>query len=279
MLSPDSPLHRTGEDRAVLVVTGKDRLSWLNGLVTCDLSKSSDEHYGLVLEKKGKIVTDFYWLSGAESLYLLVPAKLADDVVKLLEHHLIMEDAEIARLPLVPHWIYGLSADFVLPEGKPGAKLLLRGVGRADALRASVILEPPDTPKDGGLTPEGWDALRQEHAIPLFGVDFDATIYPQEAAIEGFAVSFEKGCYLGQEVVYMQKHRGQARRRLVSLRLEGEALPVRGARVLDPSGADVGEVTSASLAAGAVRAIALVKTAAGKEGAAVTVGSIPAVIV
>ncbi|MBJ7454276.1 MAG: hypothetical protein JHC71_19635, partial [Blastococcus sp.] len=66
-------------------------------------------------------------------------------------------------------------------------------------------------------------------------VEVDATLYPQEASLEKLAVSFQKGCYLGQEVVYMLENRGHVKRKLVPLDLEGAAaaLPAALTLVLD----------------------------------------------
>jgi folate-binding protein YgfZ len=96
----------------------------------------------------------------------------------------------------------------------------------------------------------GWDALRLERGVPEFGVDFDATTYPQEARLEKVAVSFDKGCYLGQEVVCMLEMRGQVRRCLSPLvvdELEDGNVPARGAAVTDDAGAVAGEITSATV--------------------------------
>ncbi len=99
-------------------------------------------------------------------------------------------------------------------------------------------------------TTSGWEALRLERAVPSFGVDFDEKTYPQEAALEKVAVSFDKGCYLGQEVVCMLELRGHVKRKLAALVLDAEGSglpPSRGAPVNDGQGGTVGEVTSAAM--------------------------------
>ena len=66
--------------------------------------------------------------------------------------------------------------------------------------------------------------------MPRFGVDFDDKTYPQEAQLEKVAVSFDKGCYLGQEVVCMLEMRGHVKRKLVPVVLDdGRAASARGA--------------------------------------------------
>ena len=119
-----------------------------------------------------------------------------------------------------------------------------------------------------------WDAVRIEHGLPRFGVEFDTTHYPQEAALEKLAVSFQKGCYLGQEVVYMLQERGHVKRKLVSLDLDlaGEA-PAAGTPVTTPTGDVVGDIRSAVMGptSGRPAAIAMVKWAFAKTGTEVRV--------
>jgi folate-binding protein YgfZ len=90
------------------------------------------------------------------------------------------------------------------------------------------------------------DVLRIEAGRPRFGVDMSTDTIPLEAGIENRAISFTKGCYVGQEVIIRVMHRGHGRiaRRLVRLVLPGAALPSRGDKVFS-GGQQVGEITSA----------------------------------
>jgi folate-binding protein YgfZ len=131
--------------------------------------------------------------------------------------------------------------------------------------------------RSGGLGDrDGWEAVRVLAFVPRFDVDFDDTTYPQEAGFEKTAVSFQKGCYLGQEVVCMLEMRGHVKKKLVPLDVEGNDVPARDAPVLDATGAAVGAITSAVLADGSVRALAMVKYAFIAEGTALTVLEHPA---
>ena len=95
----------------------------------------------------------------------------------------------------------------------------------------------------------GWQALetaRIEAGIPRFGVDMDETNLPPEAGIETRAISYTKGCYIGQEVIARIRTYGQVAKELRGLRLadNSKALPVRGDKLFK-DGKDVGYVTSA----------------------------------
>jgi folate-binding protein YgfZ len=102
------------------------------------------------------------------------------------------------------------------------------------------------------------DALRIESGVPLFQRDMDEATIPLEAGIESRAISFSKGCYVGQEVIIRVLHRGHGRvaRRLVGLRFDGPQIPAPGATIR--SGArEIGEVTSSTHSPALNRPIAL----------------------
>lgn len=284
--SRESVLLVPAAERSAILVTGKDRTTWLNGLVTCELAKRErgEGAYGLLVEKKGRIQTDLYIVPSEDdaTLALAIPATLRDAVLATLDHYLIMEDAEILASDLV----------FVVAHGPRASELraLAPFAGTVDLLgHGGVVLAAPaaeaaaldariaaEVAKLGGVIADEatWDAVRIEHGLPRFGVEVDATLYPQEAALEKLAVSFSKGCYLGQEVVYMLENRGHVKRKLVPLDLEGDAVPTAGSAVTTPAGEAVGEIRSATLGAssGKPAAIAMVKWAQTKPGTELRVG-------
>ena len=103
----------------------------------------------------------------------------------------------------------------------------------------------------------GWDALetaRIAAAIPRFGADMDETTLPPEAGLEARAISYSKGCYIGQEVIARIRTYGQAARTLRPLRLPPEAAAAPGEKLL-AEGKEVGQLTSVGpgLALGYVR--------------------------
>ena len=223
-------------DRAAIVITGKERTSWLNGLVTSDVSKLApgQAQYGLLVEKKGRIQTDFFIVASNDALALAVPRHLREAVLATLDHHLIMEDAELTTPEL--HWSWSSS---VVDAPFAGVIGLLND---GDAIIGST--EPLANAGD----PKELEALLIERGLPRFGAEFDATFYPQEANLEKVAVSFDKGCYLGQEVVYMLENRGHVKKKLVPLDLEGETPAPVGAPVTMPEGGDaIGDVKSSVL--------------------------------
>jgi folate-binding protein YgfZ len=277
------------DDGAVLVVTGKDRVSWLNGLMTCDLLKGGpgEARYGLVVVRSGKVLADAVVVSSDESTLLAVKGTLRAGLRAHLDHHLVMEDAEISPDAAFEVWaLHGPRSGDVLraarAAGAAGGVVDRTGLGGAIVLAAAehagavaAAIRSAVQAAGGAVgDAEGWEALRLERGLPRFGVDFDEKMYPQEASLERVAVSFDKGCYLGQEVVCMLEMRGHVKRRLVPIVLEGDGVPLRGAAVTDESGASVGEVTSAAASPTLRRpvALALLKRAQAEPGQTVLVG-------
>jgi folate-binding protein YgfZ len=231
-----------------LVVTGADRETWLNGLVTCDMLKvkEGEATYGLFVTQKGRIIADVLVVKEPERVVLVVPEGVRGALVAHLEHYLIMEDAEVADVGTT-RVSFAHGPDAATLGGVRYDPTGLGGVLLFGEVPASVVVGDH----------AGWDALRLETGIPAFGVDFDDKTYPQEAALEKRAVSFEKGCYLGQEVVCMLEMRGHVKRKLVSFETERSAAVERGAVVTDRDGAEIGKVSSAAASPTRARTVGL----------------------
>lgn len=268
----EGALVRALPELGTLLVTGDDRSSWLSGMLTSDIVKlrPGEGAYALSVNKTGRVQTEAWVLIDETRILLAVPGELVESVREALDHYLIMEDAEIATAP--ERWSWWLAHG---PQA-PAIVEVARGVGAIAATASlgrcpsAIIAAPPEADRNLGeiltnppgsllATPEAWDRIRIERLLPAFGVDFEPEVYPQEASLEDLAVSFDKGCYLGQEAVYMLQKRGRPPRRIVTLALEGAALPAHGADVESGEGARVGELTSAVAVDGAVRALATVK--------------------
>jgi tRNA-modifying protein YgfZ len=278
-------------DRAGIVLTGKERSSWLNGLVTCDLAKleAGQGAYGLLVEKKGRIQTDFFVVASkdGEKLLLAVPRDLRDAVLATLDHYLIMEDVEIeSQEDDIDVWLL-TGPKAVSVAGSAAGLFASGGIVRMTDIavvatsKANATALEESIAKEGGavIDDAAWNALRIERGLPRFGIELDATLYPQEASIETFAVSFDKGCYLGQEVVYMLENRGHVKRKLVALDLlEGDGPVDQGAAVMTTEGAQVGDVKSSVLGPISQKpvAIAMVKWAQSKPGTELRIANRPA---
>ena len=261
-------------ERGTLTVRGKDRRSWLNGLLTCDLNQVElgKAAFGLALTKQGKISSDLFVLENEHSIELSVAAGVAPALRETLDRHLVMEDAEIEDRSAELGWIalYGPSAAALARQlgterALPSAALALTALGgalvvapRADLAACGARLVELGGNRAHLASAEEWLGFRVAQGLGAFGIDFGPLDNPHEAALERRAISWTKGCYLGQEVVCMQDMRGKVKRRLSLLQIDGAAAP--GSPV-SPSGGDVepaGEITS-SVAVEAGRSLALAK--------------------
>jgi folate-binding protein YgfZ len=209
-----------------------------------------------------------YLVDAEGQLYLSVAPGIAAEVAETLNRFLVMEDAELAERSPEYQWslLYGreaftkartLAAAFGGNSGRllPWSDVAVLVVPRE---RMPELVAELDAHGVQPASSELARVLRLERNLFEFGVDFTNAANPHEAALERRAVSWSKGCYLGQEVVCMQDMRGKVKRRLVSLELESGPAPAPGSAVL--SGEEpVGEVTSAA-SAGRVLAAARLKS-------------------
>jgi folate-binding protein YgfZ len=263
------------EARARIAITGDDRFTWLNGVVTCDVKpiaedqgKSPRAAYGCVLNVKGRVLGDVVVVAGGGELGAWVPRAASGAILEQWQKYVIMEDCELAldevrRLVSIE----GAKAQAVVDEASLGAraaKIDRFGVGGGFVLEAKDAAEADSIvelcKKHGGTRLDAASAhiLMVETARATWGADLDEHAYVQEARLEDRAVSFTKGCYVGQEVVCMLQMRGKVHRRLAQLAVDGAAAV--GAEVKH-GGEVVGHVTSvAPHDDGTASALAMVKS-------------------
>jgi folate-binding protein YgfZ len=275
---PDPVLVVLQPARGTLSVTGAEAKSWLNGLVSCDVLKVAPGAgaFGLVLNKQGKIQSEAEVVETSDGLLVGVSPGVAEKLAATLDKFLVMENCELADESSTYLW-----ADF---HGV-GAAALAESAAKVCAGTASIMNFTPRvaatlvferdsllelerfierTPAVRRGSDADWEAYRITQALGRFGVDFGEADNPHEAALDRRAVSWSKGCYLGQEVVCMQDMRGKLKRRLVALALGDSAdTPAVGSPVTAAdSGEPVGELTSVarSPSTGELLALARLKT-------------------
>jgi aminomethyltransferase len=139
-------------------------------------------------------------------------------------------------------------------EGCPAATLIVPTVRLAELWR----LLAERVRGFGGATAgmEALNSVRLESGTPWFGCDYDEKHIPHEAGIEHSHISYEKGCYTGQEIVERVRSRGQINRRLTELQFSGTTAPPLGTKLLH-DGNEVGAITSAGYSPRLGRAIGL----------------------
>jgi folate-binding protein YgfZ len=272
----------------VLALRGRDRTSWLNGLITNDVRvlPPGRSVYAAIVGLKGKILSDVYVHARSDEMLLVVARPQLTELLEHFDRYVVMEDVFLSAREATVVSLQGpraLDLAATLGEhwpadrlGRGGADLVLGDEDDATHTRLNEALTQGTL---AAVSHEAWETARIEAGVPAFGVDFDGTNFVQEATITGRAVSFHKGCYLGQEVVCRLEMRGQVQKHLTALLLDGDA-PPRETPVLS-EGRNVGHITSAAASAalpGRSVAFAMVRRAALEVGAALTVDGRPAMV-
>lgn len=273
-LAQGAAAHDLGWLRRV-AVRGEDRFRWLNGMVTNSV-KDLGPHAGawsLVLNSQGRIQGDLTIWRDEDQLEIVIAADQLEGLMKHLEHFIIMDDVELLPLGEEPggeETALGLSgpeADAVLERmGLPALAEPMTGTREEwNGLNLRVTRNHgPLTPhyeiwtpaagvtrlwrtlSTAGAAPVGsetLDAFRIAEGVPLYGVDMAERDLPQETS-QMRALHFNKGCYLGQEIVERIRSRGNVHRHLRQLELEGP-VPAAGTE-LTLDGAPAGRITSAT---------------------------------
>ena len=256
MAEPSGPYRL---ERATLVVRGPDRKTWLDGLLTCAVAEVAPgvARYGLLLTKQGKIVSDVFLVDSGSELFVGVAPGQGGAVHALLDRYLVMEDAELSLPESAPAWLLSAPAAPLEPGALAHGDFQMRDL----SLSLSVVSAAPASAASAARLAE----LLAQHGFGSFGVDFNERDNPHEASLDRVAVSWTKGCYLGQEVVCMQDMRGKVKRRLVALSGGAGLLSASAAEapsVLGSTGEAVGHVTSVHAVAGGACLLASVTTAA-----------------
>ncbi len=258
-------------DRGVVKVAGDGTRSFLHGLVTADILnlKPGEARFCALLTPQGKIIADFIVVEAPAKngggFFLDVPQAQAAALVEKLNLYklrakVIIEDLS-AILGVLAAWDGGPPCPPPLAQSRTDGVGLCYTDPRLPALGIRVMLPPhlaAAAASDLGATlveANEYEAHRIALGIPRGGVDFAyGDAFPHETDMDQLAgVDFEKGCYVGQEVVSRMEHRGTARTRAVPVSFDGAA-PQAGAAVVSGNH-QLGHIGSAA----AGRAIALLR--------------------
>jgi folate-binding protein YgfZ len=258
--------------RGKLALTGAGAIEFLNGQVTNELNtlRPGEGCYAAFLTHKGKMLGDLRILAvgddpaAAPSELLLDTERAAlQRLFDMIRQFKVGYDVELHKRTLARGLLslIGPDAGRVAEAGElahdehANARLAVAGID-ALAVRSDIgidlICEADDTERLAaelearGATAVGEQAaecLRIEHGRPRYGVDLDDTVIPQEAGLNERAVSFTKGCYVGQETVARLHYRGKPNRHLRGLVFSEPAVPGQELRLAERT---VGRVTSAA---------------------------------
>ncbi|HWE92450.1 MAG TPA: glycine cleavage T C-terminal barrel domain-containing protein [Tepidisphaeraceae bacterium] len=280
--------------RGILELTGADRLSFLNNLLTNQTWDKATKAglpagqgvYAFFLNTKGRIVADVNVIERGDRTLLDMDARMVEAARGAFDKFLFREQVKMVNQIGTLHTIalHGPGAGKIIEEAL-GVSLPTES-GQLGSVEGRLFDEPATVWRDDvcgvpgfhvvvttaaarkvwmglvsqfyenhepghrRLRPAGWaafNATRIEAGRPLFGIDFDDSVLPAETGQLARAVSFTKGCYLGQEIVARMHARGQVARQLVGLRMADDALPMAGTLIYDDKDNQVGGVTSSTV--------------------------------
>jgi len=234
--------------RAKLRVTGADRIRFLNGQTTNDVRKAGPEatQESCVLNAKGHLDAHIFLSATPNDIWIDADQELREPLQTRLERYVIADDVMIEDVT------DQFALFHVLADSEPkisGAKFCFRSwrlgidgwdlwveVARAEAVKSTLAADYR------AMDESEWEVLRIENGIPRWGRELTPEIIPPEANLQMRAIDYEKGCYIGQEVISRMKMSGQTRQRLSGLTSEIALVPGMEVRAGTKV---VGRVTSA----------------------------------
>ncbi|HKI85811.1 MAG TPA: hypothetical protein VKA53_03600, partial [Thermoanaerobaculia bacterium] len=261
----------TSTGQGHLVLDGPDRQRFLHGLMTCEVKALApgEGAYGFFSDSKGKVLADGVVLAYEKRLEIALPSEEAEPIREHVKKYIIADRVEVENgqeriavsvfgpkgaeilatrfgepLPVDPwrHRSYPVDAETVT--------LLKNGQARCEgytlwipkSLAVGLLRELRGL--SASLVPVGdraVDAMRVDLGVPRFGPDFGGDCFPQETGLEDEAVSYEKGCYLGQEIVARIHYRGQSPRVMARVAIEAGDAPAVGT-ALSAGGREAGRL-------------------------------------
>jgi folate-binding protein YgfZ len=253
-------------DRAHIALTGADRVRWLNGMVTNNIRDLAVGQgiYAFLLNPQGKIQADLYAFNRGERIVVETESNQVETILQIFDRYIIMDEVEVENLAgqaAVFGAVGPKSAEVLSEHGKEMQPLqvaktqwngfeitLVRGDNPC-VPNYEIWAEPQDAQqlwnallqKAPEIRVETLEVFRVACGIPKFGVDIRQKDLPQETGQER-ALNFNKGCYVGQEIVERIRSRGAVHRMLTGFEVEG-AIPSPGFRI-QHEGKDMAELTS-----------------------------------
>jgi folate-binding protein YgfZ len=261
--------------RAKLRVTGADRFRFINGQITNDLRKLSETAAieACVLNTKGKLNAHIFITAAGDDFLIDAEPELRETLRARLERYIVADDVQIEDVTDEFSLFHVLTEESpALKSGRIVSARRFATIGwdvwsesaRHDPVRhelASAYLF---------IDSAAADVMRIEQGLPRWGRELTDEIIPIEANLEQRTIDYQKGCYIGQEVISRMKMSGQTNKRLCGLISLNETPLQRGMKLVAPSasGKEAGWITSTTRSTRLGKEIALAYVKRGFNNAA-----------
>ena len=251
------PAERSGvadlSDRVKLRLTGADRVRYLNGQITANVLqlKPGESRPACVTTAKGRLCADIFVHATADALFVDADAAVRETLPPRLERYIISDDATLADVSEEMRLVHLIGAAIERTDlfegaafvsranrlGRPGLDVWMDAAAFEKVAHDFPVLDEPLL-----------ESLRIEAGIPRWGRELDENTLPPEAGLERTHIDYDKGCYIGQEVISRLKSIGHVNRRLAGfLALDDAPLaPAMRLFSLDADAAEIGVLTSAA---------------------------------
>jgi folate-binding protein YgfZ len=225
--------------RGFLRLSGEDRLKFLQGLVSNDVNAVAPGHavYSCLLTPQGKFLHDFFLIADGDSLLIECEAERRADLAQRLRMYKLRSKIELAEAEYVVFAAFGAapltSDEIIYPDPRSPA------LGTRVLLPAGAVAAPE-------IAFDAYDRLRIANAVPDGGRDMEigkAILLENNIDLLN-GISWDKGCYTGQELTARTHYRGLIKKRLIPVRIAGAAPPI-GTPLIE-AGSEVGEMRSAN---------------------------------
>lgn len=256
--------------RGNLCFSGLDTEEFLHRMLSNRVKelKPGEGAYNTFLTRQGKFISDLYMYKSETFVVASVAPGTADTLAEEIDRFIIMDQVEVANETenSFCFGLFGPSSRDILSEtgiGEPSPEehshttsdnmMIARELWTGE--NGYLLMGPRENAdsawcalSDAGANPAGvaaFESLTLEAGVPLFGKDMTSAVNPMQAGLEEKAIDFEKGCYIGQEVIAKIKYLGQVNRGLVGLKVSGETTPEAGAAVYSDE-KNIGSITRAA---------------------------------
>jgi tRNA-modifying protein YgfZ len=223
-------------ERTLLAFSGPDASRYLNGQLSINIPQLAPlmARPACLLDAKGRLCAHLHLWRDADRFIIEAPTSRLEEIQARLERYIIADDVTLTLLPDSPTYhVFGIPA--------PVGSLAINRLGIPG-------YDTPTTPVDlPEANPADIERLRITHGIPAWGLELTATTLPHEARLEDTSIDFDKGCYIGQEIVSRLKSVAHVNKRLLGFR-GILPLPLPDNCTLHTSGSDApaGRLTSAT---------------------------------